>query len=146
MSTGILGTRAGLVADINLILQIAILLVLTIGIFQAKRRNFNVHRTLMTAVVIANAVLIVAIMNPSFFRVLPFALRHPGAPGPTVLWPHILIGTLAELMGIYIVLSMKLEMPKSLRIRNTKWLMRITFFLWAVALAVGIAMYFVWYT
>ena len=85
MGSGILGTQATLVADVNLILQIIILMVLTIGAFQARRGRIDVHHKLMTAAVIINAVAIMAIMNPSFFRVLPFAWRNPRAPGPTVM-------------------------------------------------------------
>ncbi len=145
MSTGILGTRAGLVADVNLILQIAILIVLTLGAVQAKRRHFDAHHTLMTAAVIANAVLIIAIMNPSFFRVVPFALRNPSDPRPRVMWPHVAIGALAELMGIYIIVRMKLETSRPSRATNIKWVMGITLVLWIVALAIGITLYFVWY-
>ncbi len=145
MSTGILGTRAGLVADINLILQIAILIVLLMGCFQARRRNFSAHGRLMTAAVIANTIAIIAIMNPAFFRILPVAIRNPEAQRPTMLWPHAAIGALAELMGIYIVILMKLETSRPPRLRNIKWRMRITLLLWIVALAMGIALYFVRY-
>jgi len=145
MGSGILGTRATWVADVNLILQIVLLIILTIGAFQARRGRLDVHHKLMTAAVTINAVAIIAIMNPSFFRVLPFALRNPGAPGPTVMWPHAAIGAVAELMGAYLVIRLKLDPSRISRLGSLKWVMVITLLLWAVALAIGIAMYFVWY-
>lgn len=146
MGSGIFGTKATLVADVNLILQVAILAILSIGVFQAKTRKFQVHHTLMTVAVVANAALIVAVMNPSFFRILPFALRNPGAERPTVLWPHMLLGAVAELLGVYIVLATNMGTAGTPYKRSFKWLMRITFFLWLLALIVGIVLYFVWYT
>ncbi|MBC7262022.1 MAG: DUF420 domain-containing protein [Chloroflexi bacterium] len=143
MGSGIFGTKATLIADINLISQVVILAILAIGVFQAKARKFQAHHTLMTVAVVANAVLIIAIMNPSFFRILPFALRNPGADKPTVLWPHMLFGAVAELLGVYIVLAANTGRPDK---QHFKWLMRITFFLWVLALIAGIVLYFVWYT
>ena len=145
MSRGILGTRAGLVADINLILQVAIIVMLLMGYFQARKRNFGAHGNLMTAAVIVNAIAIIAIMNPSFFRILPFALRNPSAPRPTLLWPHVAIGALAELMGVYIVIRMKSGTDESTHSSGIKWSMRIAFLFWLVALMVGVALYLVWY-
>lgn len=146
MGRGIFGTRASFVADMNLILQIMILGILGWGVFQAKIRKFQTHHTWMTVAVVANATLIVAIMNPSFFRILPFALRNPGADKPTVLWPHMLLGAVAELLGVYIVLAANMKTPDTPHRQSLKWLMRITFFLWVLALIAGIILYFVWYT
>ena len=53
MGTGILGTRATLVADANLILQVVMLAVLLFAVWQAKRGNLQLHCTLMTTVVVA---------------------------------------------------------------------------------------------
>lgn len=145
MNTGFLGTRANWAADLNLIVQIALLLVLVAARAQAKRRNLNVHHRWMTAIVTVNAVMIVAIMNPSLFRLLPSAVRDPGAPALVLPLPHALVGVLAEVMGLYAVLSMRMDLPDSWRTRNLKWFMRITFLLWAVALVGGIVLYWVRY-
>jgi len=146
MGTGILGTRATLVADVNLILQVAMLIVLLFAVLQAKRGNLKLHRMLMTTVVIAGAMAIIAIMNPAFFRSLPYALSHRGDPGPRVLWPHVIVGAVAEVMGICTVIASKGEISSEfVRERNLKWPMRITAFLWTVSLVVGIMVYRVRY-
>jgi hypothetical protein len=133
------------VADINLILQIVILVVLTIGAFQARRGRIDAHHALMTAAVVVNAVAIIAIMNPAFFRVLPFALRNPGARGPTVMWPHAALGAVAELMGVYLVIRLKLDPARASDLGGLRRVMVVTLLLWTAALVAGIAMYFVWY-
>jgi len=146
MSTGILGTRATWVADVNLILQVAMFLVLLFAALQAKRRNLELHRTLMIALVVTNAVAIIAIMNPSFFRSLPYALSHCGARGPRILWPHVAVGTVAELMGIYFVIVSKGGTSIQLaRERNLGRVMRITVLLWTVSLVLGVMSYCVRY-
>jgi uncharacterized membrane protein YozB (DUF420 family) len=142
MSSGILGTRATLVADINLLVQIALFFILVIAAFQARRRRYDSHLKLMRAAVIINAVAIVAVMNPSFFRVLPFAVRNPGAPGPTVMWPHVALGAVAELMGAYLIIRLGLEPASAPRLRGV---MALTLILWLAALAVGVTLYYVWY-
>jgi uncharacterized membrane protein YozB (DUF420 family) len=145
VNTGILGTRASWAADLNLIVQIVLLVVLFAGRVQAKRRNLTVHHNWMTAIVAVNAVMIIAIMNPAFFRLLPMAWRNLSAPGPMLLWLHVVVAVLAELMGLYAVLSINMDLPDSLRMRNLKWFMRINFLLWALALVGGIVLYWVRY-
>jgi hypothetical protein len=132
VNSGFLGTRANWAADLNLIVQVALLVVLFVGRVQAKRRSLTVHHNWMTAVVVVNAAMIVAIMNPAFFRLLPLVWRRLGALGPMVLWLHVVAASLAELMGLYAVLAMRMDL---------KWFMRITFLLWVLALVAGIVIY-----
>jgi uncharacterized membrane protein YozB (DUF420 family) len=145
MPRGLLGTRATLVADINLILQVIILIVLIISVFQARRRGLGVRRTMTSLAVALNAVLIIAIMNPSFFRILPFALRNPGAPVPTWLWPHFFMGATAELIGVYLIVSTNLDWDSSTSggpvRRRMRGLARSMLLLWVLALAFGLVVY-----
>jgi len=145
VNSGFLGTRANWAADLNLIAQIILLLVLVAGRVQAKRRQLNTHHTWMTAVVAVNAVLVIAIMNPELFRLLPSIWGNLDVPERVMPLPHALVGALAELMGLYAVLWIRMDLPESMRPRSVKWFMRITFLLWALALVGGIALYWVWY-
>jgi hypothetical protein len=141
MSTGILGTRAGLVADVNLIAQIVILLLLSVGALQARSKHFDWHHGTMIAAVIVNAAAIVFIMNPSFFRLLPYALRNPGAAGPVIMLPHAAIGALAELLGIYIIARTPRNPSALSGWPSMKRTMIVTLLLWLVALSGGIWLY-----
>jgi len=133
--------RASWVADLNLIVQMVLLAVLFAGRMYAKRRDLSVHHNWMTAAVVINAVMIVAIMNPAFFRLLPLVWQRLGALGPMVLWVHVVTASLAELLGLYAVLSVRMDLPDSLQPRNLKWFMRFTFLLWALALGAGMVIY-----
>jgi hypothetical protein len=142
MGSGILGTRATLVADVNLLVQIALFFILVIAAWQGRNRRYDTHLKLMRVAVIINAVAIIAVMNPSFFRVLPFAVRHPDAPGPTVMWPHVALGGVAELMGAYLVIRLGVDPSSGPRLRR---MMALTLVLWLAALVVGFALYYVWH-
>jgi uncharacterized membrane protein YozB (DUF420 family) len=142
--SGFLGTRASWAADLNLIAQVVLLLILVAGILRAKKPDFASHHSWMTAVVLANAALIVAIMNPSFFRALPLALVD-AAIKPKIVLPHFVVGVLAELMGLYAVIAVRMDLPETWRLHNTKRFMQITAMLWTIALVGGIVLYVVWY-
>ncbi|MBM4430444.1 MAG: hypothetical protein FJ026_08885 [Chloroflexi bacterium] len=149
MTRGLLGTRATLVADLNLILQIVILIVLAISVFQGRRRGMDRGRILVTVAVAINAVLIIAVMNPSFFRILPFALHHPAARGPRLVFPHVVLGTLAELTGVYLVLSPNRDSAQTPHLQptslTTRTAFRVMLVLWAAALVIGLLVYSVLY-
>jgi uncharacterized membrane protein YozB (DUF420 family) len=145
VNTGFLGTRAHWAADLNLIVQIVLLVGLIVGRLLVHRRNLTGHHTWMTAIVTVNAIMIIAIMNPAFFRLLPMAWPKLGAPGPMVLWLHVVVAAMAELMGLYAVLWMRMDLPELLRMRNIKWFMRINFLLWTLALVGGIVLYWARY-
>jgi uncharacterized membrane protein YozB (DUF420 family) len=145
VNTGFLGTRASWAADLNLIVQIALLVGLVAGLVLAKGRKLTAHHTWMTAIVTVNAAMIIAIMNPAFFRLLPLTWPKLGAPGPMLLWLHVVVALVAELMGVYAVLWLRMDLPELLRMRNLKWFMRINFVLWTLALVAGIVLYWARY-
>ena len=145
MSSGILGTRAGLVADVNLLVQVLLLAVLIFGALQARRGIRDTHQWLMTGAVIINAAAIILVMNPSFFRALPSALRDPGSLRSMLLWPHMIVGVLAELMGVYIAIRTRVEASGPAGWRAAIPTMVVTWFLWVLAAAVGMGLYVVWY-
>ncbi len=145
MGTGIFGTRAGFVADVNLILQITLLITLCVGALQARRGRFDAHQRLMTVAVIANAAAIVFVMNPSFVRALPSALRDTASIRSLTLWPHMLLGLLAELLGVYVVIRGNAATSGPSSWSSMKRTMLITWLLWAAAGVAGIVLYFVWY-
>ena len=141
---GFLGTQASWAADLNLLAQIALLVLLILAVLRVKKGDLATHHTWMTAVVIINAVLIVAVMNPTFFRVLPAAIRDPSLK-PRMMLPHFLVGTLAELLGLYAVVAVRMDLPLTLQVRSQKRLMRILAVLWTLSLVGGIALYVWWY-
>lgn len=141
---GFLGTKASWAADLNLLAQIVLLVLLTLAILRAKKGDLATHHTWMTVVVIVNAVLIVAVMNPTFFRVLPDAIRAPSLK-LRIMFPHLVVGGLAELLGVYSIVAVKIDSPIAMQSHSQKRLMRLLAVLWTLALVGGIALYALWY-
>ena len=145
--SGFLGTNATRTADLNLVIQVAIAVALTIGMFLARRQRFRAHGWTQTTVLVLNLVAIVSVMEPSFHRQV--MLRTSGGwrdayyAVPTI---HAVFGTFVELLGVYVVLVAGTRvLPARLRFRNYKLWMRTTLALWWVVVMLGLATYYVWY-
>ncbi|HXA03494.1 MAG TPA: hypothetical protein VNY30_01580, partial [Bryobacteraceae bacterium] len=69
---GFLGTWAGLGADINLLIQIAMGIALLAGTWLARAKRYRAHGACQSAVLILNLFLIASVMWPAFHQqVLP---------------------------------------------------------------------------
>ncbi len=103
-------------------IQWLVFLIVAIGIYFAVKKNFSVHQKLLTSAAIVQIVFI-AIMITVF-------LSRSGYP--SIVYIHMIGGTLVALLVIYTVLSMngllpaKYIFPKD----KQKLLMRITAFFW----------------
>lgn len=134
-------------ADLNLAAQVVIAAAMAVGVICARRRHYSAHAVIEAAVVLFNLVMIGAVMVPSFprrvFTKAPAILRRPYYAVVTV---HALLGTVAEALALYVILSAGTHLlPARLRLRNYKLGMRVTLILWGTALASGGAVYFIWY-
>ncbi len=154
---GLLGTRAGLFADLNLIAEIVLLLGLLTGFIFARVGNapankanreawISAHQYNQTGWVLFNILLTVFIMAMVFFRQvapgIPDNLR--GAYG-AISTIHAGLGTLTLFCGVYILLRMNRLLPKPLRIAWWKNLMRVTLALYWIVGLFGFGTYYVWY-
>ena len=143
---GFLGTGATFRADLNLVLQVLMGLALLAGWRLARRQKFTAHGVCQSAVMIFNLILIAMIMLPSFRRQvqpqLHSALRDPYYSVAAI---HAGLGTLAELLGLYILLVATKILPEGLRFKNYKPWMRTALGLWWIVLLFGIGTYYYWY-
>jgi plastocyanin/uncharacterized membrane protein YozB (DUF420 family) len=142
---GFLGTNARLLSDLNLALQLLLAASLVIAVVLARRGNYRAHQLIMTAVVLVNLVAIAFVMGSAFGdQVLP--APAPGAEAQR-LSPllHGIAGTVAEALGLYLLLRMYEVLPGPLRIANFKLLMRLTFGLWLLVVAGGVSLYLTTY-
>ena len=138
---GFFGTNARLLSDLNLSLQLLMAAALVIAVLLARRGNYRAHQLIMTAVVLVNLVAIAFVMGSGFADQV-LADPAPGAESQR-LSPllHGIAGTVAEALGIYLLLRMYEVLPGPLRIANFKLLMRLTFGLWLLVVAGGVALY-----
>ena len=145
---GFLHTGATFTADLNLLVQIAMGVALLAGARLARRRRFRAHGRCQATVMLLNLVMISLVMAPSFHSQVSPNLQKTGSDLyyalPTL---HAALGTLAELLGLYVVLvaTGTPVVPVRLRFTNYRRWMRTTLVLWWVVLAFGAGTYFVWY-
>ena len=145
-AAGFLGTGATLGSDVNLVVQLLMGFALVLGMILARRGLFRAHAVCQTSVVLLNVVFIASIMLPPFARdvvpALPWRLNQAYYLLPTL---HALLGTIAQLLGIYIVIRAGTNwLPEGLRFQNYKAWMRTTLILWWSVIILGIATYWAW--
>ena len=144
---GFLRTGATLRADLNLVVQLAMGLALLCGMLLARKKKFRAHKYCQSSVMLLNLVMISLIMAPSFHRQVEPQL--PGGLRETyylVAYTHAALGTLAELLGLYIVLVAATRiLPSRLRFKRYKPWMRTELALWWLVVLLGVGTYFVWY-
>jgi uncharacterized membrane protein YozB (DUF420 family) len=144
---GFLGTWAGLRADLNLLLQIAMGIALLVGAWLARAKRYRAHGACQSAVLILNLFLIVLVMWPAFHQqVLPRIPARLNRAHFAIATTHGALGVVAEIFGLYIALVAGTKLvPRWWRIERWKLWMRVELVLWWTALAAGFATYFIWY-
>ena len=111
-------------------LELAMAAGLLAGAALARLGRFRVHGWLQSSIVSLNAVVIAVAMVPSLVRYL--------RSGTRIVLVHAIAGSVAELLGLYIVVSAGLHwLPTRLRIANYKRWMRVTLGAWMVAFGLG---------
>jgi uncharacterized membrane protein YozB (DUF420 family) len=144
---GFLGTWAGLRADLNLLVQIAMGVALLAGAWLARAKRYRAHGACQSAVLILNLFLIASVMWPAFHQqVLPRIPARLNRAHFAIATAHGALGVLAEIFGLYIALVAGTQLvPQLWRIERLKLWMRVELVLWWIALATGFATYFIWY-
>lgn len=137
--SGLFGTNASIQADLNLLLQILLLIILLFGYMRGKKKtadNLKAHGRVMTVLVALNALSILLVMGPSLLVNLEAAVGEGSAIGFPLTLVHHSVGLIAEILGAVLVFK------KFGKVRT--W-MRLTFTLWFVALILGIGFYVRYY-
>ena len=148
----LLGTGVSFNATATLMAYVFILApTMIIGFLLARSKRFGRHKLVMTFVVLANWVLIIALMIVSYAAGvapgLPHNLNNIANLLPTI---HLATGATAQLLATYLVILMWTEKTSlarlvPFRIKRIKTPMRLTLALWLITIALGAATYFVWY-
>jgi hypothetical protein len=142
--SGILGTKAEFSQDITLLSQIAILLILIVGYKSVKDKKLQSHGQIMFAAVMLHTLTIILVMIPSL--ILNFdVLLGSFNPGILITWIHIIVGLLAELLGIFLVLEWRFRPLSTMTCIKRKKIMGPLFLMWTSATILGIAFYAYYY-
>ena len=143
---GFLGTRATFGPDIALVLILFSSILFTIGWQLAVRKHYDIHRWVQTSAASINAVAVLAIMVGSFVGfTLPTIPTKIAEPVTSVTTIHAVIGTIAFLLGVFVVLRANKLVPKAWRFKNYKLFMRTSYALYMLTTLIGIAVYVVTY-
>ncbi len=144
----ILRAGAGLKANVNLVLQLAMGVALIGGGLLARAKRYTAHGICQASVLILNLATIAFVMWPSFHgQVMPALPRHLTDRYYGVATAHGILGAIAELFGLYIVLAAGTGyIPLSVRISRWKLWMRLELTLWWVVIVTGVLTYYVWYS
>ncbi len=141
----IFGTKAPTGADIDLLLQIFLFIMILVGFRFARQKNFTIHGYKMTLVVIINTILIFAFMIPSVEK-LPIGASQFVISLLLVLTPiHVFGGTITKILAIYLVLRMYAPLPSFLKIKNFRLVMQVTLVLWILMIFTGFGQYILRY-
>jgi len=123
---GFLGTHAPFQSHLSLVLILLSVLLLSVGVFLARRRRFSAHGWVQIAGVAVNALAVLRVMVASFVtHILPGipARLLEGDYGVTSL--HALVGPCGLLFGIFVALRGNGLVPPALRFKNYKLFMRL---------------------
>ncbi|HEY2547186.1 MAG TPA: hypothetical protein VGI46_14055 [Candidatus Acidoferrum sp.] len=147
MNEGFFGTAASRVADLVLLLEIAMGVGLLIGARLARLGRFRQHAWCQSAIVLLNLAVIALMMIPSFrVHVFPRIPARLGKAYYAVATAHAALGGATELAGLYILLAAGTTvLPQKLRITKYKLWMRSVLVLWWLVLLLGFATYARWY-
>lgn len=143
---GFLGTGAALKSDINLVIQLLMGIALLLGMILARQRHYRAHAICQASVMALNLIMIASVMLPSFSQGvmpgLPSELKNPYYFVSTL---HAALGSVAQLLGLYIVLRAGTNwLPRALCFQNYKLWMRTELALWWLVVFLGVATYYVW--
>lgn len=123
------------------IIQIAALILLTIGVYpyriRTKNRNLIIHGFLSITALALNLFTVFAVMIPTLSSNIA-QLNSFSIPEKTVVWLHVSLGAAAIVLGLTIIASWITHPLGELGCSRTWRLMIPTFAVWAAALALGI--------
>lgn len=143
--SGLLGTGADVLQDITLFLEVIILVLLLAGYILVRTKKLRQHGVIMSAAVILHTLTIFIVMVPSFVVYFEILLRDISSPGVIITWVHFVAGTLADVLGIFLVAEWRYRPSPKMTCVKRRRLMKLLLALWILALALGLAFYIYYY-
>ena len=140
-----MGTKAGIQADLNLLLHLAILLLIVTGFTFARRKRFEIHEKWMFSGIVLVAISFFAWMAPSYIGNFHVIVNELYSPGVMVTNIHVALGTITGILAGYIILRMKFDLPQKFTVKRVKRFMRTTFTLWWLTFIFGLSFYLIYY-
>ena len=120
---------------------------LLLGAVFARRKQFRLHAWCQSLIVLANFIVIVAVMVPSFHvHVSPKIPLKLGKAYYGLATAHAVLGTITEIAALYILVAAGTSLlPPKIRMSDYRAWMRSVLVLWWLELVLGLATYVRWY-
>jgi uncharacterized membrane protein YozB (DUF420 family) len=132
-------------SQINLILQIFILILLSLGMREIRiKRSFLSHGRILTIAAILNLVSFLVVMGPSFLGFQSFVFEQISETFSIITLAHSVFGSIAIIFSLGLVLNWRLQ-SSAKNCVGKKNVMQLVMALWIIALLSGIIYYFVLY-
>jgi len=143
--SGIFGTYAAFITDVNLLIQIISFLLILIGFGYKIKKKFKIHGYVMGVAIVLHLVFFVIAMWPSFSGEFEFFTTSTSLMGVQAMWIHAVAGTTALILGLFVVITWLLRVSDIAACFKRKRLMDVTFILWLISLIFGIVTYLGFY-
>jgi len=143
--TGIFETGALLQADINLILQVVMFVIIGISLFYKSKNKFKIHGELIGVAIILHILSFITIMGPVFFTDFDGFVNYTSYLEVQTMWFHAIPGAISMIIGTILVVAWALQPTNVAACRKRKRLMDITTLLWLISLIFGISTYILFY-
>lgn len=138
--SSLLSTNAPLSSDISLVIQVAIILILSAAVYRAKDRFFLQHAYLMLACTILNTVSVALVMVPVAWALV----RGVALSGFLVfVLVHAVIGITVLAVSYYLMWVWRLDKPGPCFKHKNE--MRLLIVAWFAEVVAGIAVYYLLY-
>jgi len=128
------------IGNISLSLQVAIMFLLVLGLPFTKgmsgKKNLMRHGYLTVLALILHTILIFVVMVPNFADGLSDIGNLSVLPAFDV-WSHVVLGTVAEVLGIVIIAFWFSKPPSIMRCAKMRKWMLPTFIVWMISLING---------
>lgn len=133
-----------LIAQINLALQVTIVAILITSLFIKTRGKFLMHGLMMATGAALSVISFLLVMAPSLYSLVMGGSLFRNLPSDAsfAVILHAGIGSVSEILGLWIVASWRLKRDFQSCMRKKK-AMRVTFLLWLTSLLLGIVL-FMW--
>ena len=141
---GLFNPNAYFLSDVNLLLQLAILVVLILAFLFKSKQSYLKHGATMGIAVSLHTILIFAIMVPSFASLMGSLGNLSGASALAIL-SHAVLGSAVEILGLYLVLAWALHRWNVKVCFGNKRFMKPTIILWLIEIALGTYVYVLLY-
>jgi hypothetical protein len=141
---GFLGTHAGMAADINLLVQLIIIALLSLGWFFKQEKELRQHGIIMVTAVAVNGAAIALVMVPSLILGFGAITSDPIGPGPLISIVHSIVGAIAWLYGVYFTWVWRLR-PTTVDCFKRKKMMKPVLYTWLAAAVLGVGFYVYYY-